>query len=192
MQETRARVIEAAHAVFSEPEFQRASLDDVAKRAGVARATVYQQFGSRLGVLREVLDDRALRAGIFELHHIREEPDPVKALRMYVEALHAFWSSDYVLFRNFNGLAAIDPEVGAVLEGYVQRRREFIAGIVRRLATAELLSPAFTQKHAVEVVWMLTSLGTYDQLHRRSRLSARTTKAVLLELVSSVLVPDAR
>jgi len=56
VEETREKVIAAAHEVFSEAGFYRANLDDVAKKAGVARATVYYQFKSKFGLLEATID----------------------------------------------------------------------------------------------------------------------------------------
>src|SRR6266496_2704183 len=61
--ETRSRVVAAARAVFAEDGFHRAAMEEVARRADVARATVYYQFGSKLGLVEAVLDDIERRGG---------------------------------------------------------------------------------------------------------------------------------
>lgn len=53
---TRAEVLRAARALFTEPGFAAASLDDVARRAGVTRGAVYHHF----------VDKEALFAAVFE------------------------------------------------------------------------------------------------------------------------------
>ena len=63
--ETRERVIEAASRTLREGEsIARFSLDTVAKVAGVTRLTVYNQFGSRRGLLEAVFDEIATAACI--------------------------------------------------------------------------------------------------------------------------------
>ena len=54
--DNRRRVIDAARALLTEATTYTAfTIDAVAARAGVARATVYYQFGSKTGVLRSAV-----------------------------------------------------------------------------------------------------------------------------------------
>ena len=45
--ETIARLVEAANAVIAEKGFQRASLDEIAARAGLTKGAIYSNFGSK-------------------------------------------------------------------------------------------------------------------------------------------------
>ena len=58
--------------MFAGTGFHRASLDEIARRADVARATVYHQFGSKLGVLGAVVEDFERRAGLAALAELVE------------------------------------------------------------------------------------------------------------------------
>ncbi len=57
----RARIIEAALAVFSEMGYVGASLDEIAKRAEVSKPTLYQYFGNKEQLFGSVLEDAAGR-----------------------------------------------------------------------------------------------------------------------------------
>ena len=79
------RILIAARAVFVE-DGPEASLDEVARRAGVGNATLYRHFGDREDLIRQVathvitqITDDAERA-------LAEEDDPFEALR---RCLHA-------------------------------------------------------------------------------------------------------
>ncbi len=48
---TRGRILDAAEASFDRGPLAAVKIDDVARRAGVSRSTVYQLFGSRRGLL---------------------------------------------------------------------------------------------------------------------------------------------
>src|SRR5215831_12357742 len=63
---TRARLLKAASAMLAAPD--GISLDAVARRAGVTRLTVYNQFGSRRALLEAVFDDMAERGGLHRIH----------------------------------------------------------------------------------------------------------------------------
>src|SRR5438093_13007201 len=59
-QRTRARVLRAARELLTaRAGAEPFSVDAVARRAGVARMTVYHQFGSRRGLLEALLDSFA-------------------------------------------------------------------------------------------------------------------------------------
>ena len=64
--EKRDRVLKAAaKALRQDASIAHFSLDSVAKAAGVTRLTVYNQFGSRRGLLEAVFDELlATRSGV--------------------------------------------------------------------------------------------------------------------------------
>src|SRR5712675_2383224 len=91
--ETRDRVIDAAAKVLrDDTSVSSFSLDGVAKAAGVTRLTVYNQFGSRRGLLEAVFDDIARQGGLHRLGDAMAMPDPCAALDRVVEIFCAFWS----------------------------------------------------------------------------------------------------
>lgn len=67
-EETRRRIVTAAGELLAGPKgFAGMSLEAVAKAAGVSRLTIYNQFGTRRGLLEAVFDDRAERGGLFAI-----------------------------------------------------------------------------------------------------------------------------
>ena len=61
----RERIVAAAARLLREKvNIAAFTLDAVAKAAGVARLTVYNQFGSRRGLLEAVFDERARQGGL--------------------------------------------------------------------------------------------------------------------------------
>lgn len=54
--ESRQSILSAATSLFAERGFERSSLAQVAKRAGVSSATVYKHFPSKLSLFESVLD----------------------------------------------------------------------------------------------------------------------------------------
>src|SRR5215813_5982406 len=92
--QTSGRVLDAAAALVAEDAFHTATMDDLARRAGVARATVFSRFGSKLGVL-EALSLRC--AGGPEMRAIREAQgleDPVAAVDALLEAGCDLWEKE--------------------------------------------------------------------------------------------------
>src|SRR5438045_6467107 len=98
--EKRDRVIEAAAKLLREDaSIARFSLDTVAKAAGVTRLTVYNQFGSRRGLLEAVFDEIARHGGLHQLADAMAMADPRAALDRMVEIFCGFWSRDSAVGR---------------------------------------------------------------------------------------------
>src|SRR5919197_6557848 len=91
--EKRDRVIEAAaKSLREDASIARFSLDTVAKAAGVTRLTVYNQFGSRRGLLEATFDDIARQGGLFELAEAMAMADARAALDRVIDIFCAFWN----------------------------------------------------------------------------------------------------
>ena len=191
VEEARERVIEAARTLFAESGFFGASLEDVAKRAGVARATVYYQFESKFGLLDATIASTLARASSDALRRTREHADAAKAVAMYPRAVAEFWASEYAFFHNIIGFAAVNPELAKVEEPYNARRKELISWLVKRLEDQGKLRGGVSPKQAVDTLWLLTSFQSYEQLHLRSGLSPRAVGATLSDIaVAALLAPN--
>ena len=53
----RARVLDAARELFAERGAANVTMDDVAKRAGVAKGTLFHRFGDRSGLAQALVDE---------------------------------------------------------------------------------------------------------------------------------------
>jgi len=90
------RLLSAALAAFAEHGADDASLEEIARRAGVGIGTLYRHFPTRQALLEAVYRDQveALRARADEL---RESDSPADALAAWLRALVAFSSTKHSL-----------------------------------------------------------------------------------------------
>ncbi|WP_395294792.1 TetR/AcrR family transcriptional regulator [Kitasatospora hibisci] len=151
---TRARIVEAARAQLTATG--ALSLDAVAKRADVARATVYYQFGSKTGLLEAVCDALAEQGGMARLAEAFTRPDPWAAVDGFVEVMGGFWAVDRVCTRRLRALAALDEEVGRVVAERDARRREGTRVLAARIDGGP--------RDAAAVLFVLTGFETFDAL----------------------------
>lgn len=188
--ESRGRVIEAARLRLAGADAYRSfTIESVAKQAGVAKATVYYQFGSKAGLLEALCDVLAADGGMSELPAAFSDPDPVAGLRALVGVFAGFWAEDRDVMRRLRALAALDPEVGAVIASRDQRRRGALEVIVGRVLDGRDHAPQPSREQLVRTLWMLTSFETFDTLAGRDRPRAEATDEVI-GLVEAVLRPD--
>jgi AcrR family transcriptional regulator len=159
----RDQVVGAARALLAEAASYTAfTVDAVARQADVSRATVYYQFGSKTGLLEALCDTLAADGRLSELATAFAEPDPLDALHGLISSFGRFWAADRLVMRRLRALAALDPEVAAVIAARDQRRRDGLDVIVARLGDAGLLTADPGQ--AARVLFTLTSFETFDSL----------------------------
>lgn len=163
--DTRRQLIDAATTHFLAAGYASASLAAIAGTAGVSVDTVYKTFGSKIGLLKEVLDvgiggdDAPMplleRAGPQAL---REETDQ----RMQVKMLAAGVTGQLERIRPLDDIlrsaAAVDREAAALREDIqVRQRRTAMRTIVGWIAAHGPLRSGLSVNRAAQVVWTLTS-----------------------------------
>lgn len=160
--ETRERIIAAGAGLLRrDASIANFSLDVVAKAAGVTRLTVYNQFGSRRGLLEAVFDDIARRGGLFELPEVMAMADPRAALDRVVEIFCAFWGHDAAV-GGLNQAIATDPEFGEALRERNERRRELLTALLSRIADKGAAKRAV--RDAADLIFVLTSYPAFAAL----------------------------
>jgi AcrR family transcriptional regulator len=169
-EQTRVRILAAARELLAAPEgFSGFTIDAIARRAGVARMTVYYQFGSKLGLLEALFDSIAAQGQMQQLVAAFRQPDPVVALAEYISVFGHFWTSDRLVIRRLHGLAALDPEVEQVLRAREERRQGGLGVLVRRLVETHGRPSSEGLDDAVAMLYMLTSFECFDALAGATR-----------------------
>ena len=165
VEQTRNRIIAAARKlIVSRSGFADFSIDAVARRAGVARMTVYYQFKSKVGLLEALFDDVAARGEIKRVSGAFANPEPCDALAEYIAVLGRFWTLDRVVIRRLSAMATLDPDFEKGLRGRDARRYEGLRILLQRLAEKHGQPDPAALDDAVDLVAALTSFGTFDHL----------------------------
>ncbi|MBV9338426.1 MAG: TetR/AcrR family transcriptional regulator [Solirubrobacterales bacterium] len=186
--ETRTRIVEAARAVFAQDGFHRAPVEAVARRADVARATVYYQFDSRLGLIEAVLDDVERRGGQQRVLTAVALADAVEATRRAFEEGSRFWAAEHILVRKLIGLAAADPEIRQLVVQRDRNRLALVTRLAERLGAQRRLRPGCAIEKAIQTLWLLSSFEAFDQLFTGQGLAADDIAALLFELAERALL----
>jgi AcrR family transcriptional regulator len=134
------QIVELAEDLFSERGYQGASMDELARRAGVTKPVVYELFGSKDGLFRACLERSAERLATVVAEAVRAENEPEKKVRAGGLAFLQFASDHRVAWE-------------LMMEG---RFSDAAAGVRRRQAALvlELLSemvPAGFDRRELEV-----------------------------------------
>jgi AcrR family transcriptional regulator len=185
---TRARIVDAVHGLLVEGAFQEATVEDVANRAGVSRATVYQHFGSRLDLIDALCDSLAANPELLAIRTAVEADDPRDALDRFVAQAARFWASEERLHRHLYGLATIDPAAADYVERQRADRRGEVERLVLRLGRDHILAAGIGKRGATVRLLLLTSFEAHDELRTVAGLTAPEAERALRELASEALL----
>ena len=167
-QATRARIRDAAAALFVERGYAGTSIAAIAKEAGVASQTVYGAFGSKPMILKEAIEV-TLAGGdepipVFD----RDEAQRVIAAATPADAVTALARQCRLIFERAADLlhagdvAALDePEIAAMAKGGAEGRLLDMRRTVVELAAKGFLRDGVTAEQAGDIVWALSSPSLY-------------------------------
>jgi len=160
--EKRERAIKAAITLLRDAESAaNFSLDTVAKIAGVTRLTLYNQFGSRRGLLEEAFDDIAIRGRLGRLKDVQTLADPREGIAQLVEICCDFWGSDPALMRIYDAMV-LDQEFEQSLTERNERRRQLIQLLIQRMAPRAAKREKL--RDTVDLIFALTSMAMFRLL----------------------------
>jgi AcrR family transcriptional regulator len=164
-EQTRARILTAARDLLVESHgFSGFSIDAVARKADVARMTVYHQFGSKIGLLEAMSDSLAAHGGMEQLAATFRRPEPLEALDEYITVFSRFWNADRLVMRRLRALAALDPDFEQVVRARDEWRRQGLHVIVGRLVAQYGRPTPEAFDETVNVLYTLLSFESFDTL----------------------------
>lgn len=139
-----AQILDAALVEFERHGYRRVALDDVARRAGVSRTTIYRRFANKDELVGAVIERENIRL----FGHIASELKKIAPQdNYYVEA----FTLSIMEFRNhrvLHGLVLDDPALALELAGRYHR-----AAIVRMIdALQQIFPPGFAERIGAEAV----------------------------------------
>jgi AcrR family transcriptional regulator len=162
---TRTRILAEARALLiAHDGFANFSIEAVARRADVARMTVYYQFGSKVGLLEALCDSLAISGGMQQLASAFQLPEPLDALAEYIHIFSCFWESDRLVTRRLRGLAALDPDFEQVIRARDERRSHGLCVLVGRIAEKYGYPSPNAFDETINILFTLTSFECLDML----------------------------
>ena len=161
---TRGRIVQTAHDLLAEGVFHDLTMEQVAERAGVSRAGLYQHFDSRLTLVDAICDLFAVNPSLLAVRRAVKVDDFHGAVGLVMENCVGFWSSEEAVLEQLYGVAAIDPSARALVDRQRDDRRQEMETFARRLRRAGKLRDGVSERQAVARLMVLTSFETYKEL----------------------------
>lgn len=162
LQASRAAALAAACALLADPRCRELSVDTVARAAGVTRATLYNHFGSRAGLLVAVFEQLGRRMKAERIHAAMRVPAPLQALSAMFHESTSAWARERELVRKVFAFAALDGAVRHEVERAEGLRRQSLQHLAKRLVAAGVVRAS--AREAAALLAGLTSFQAFEAL----------------------------
>ena len=188
--DTRDRIIAAARELIPGAG-QSLPVMAIARHAGVAIQTVYDQFGSKGGLLVAVVNDVQRREGLFEaLGDVFRSPTGEEAMRRMVAATVALWHRAWPYLEFLLRSRRVDPVVAKEMDFVDRLRNAHFWAITRRLADEGRLRDGRTADWAADQAFALTTPTVYEELVvRRTGTLDAAIETAITAVLSVILEP---
>jgi AcrR family transcriptional regulator len=162
--ETRQKITAAVAELMAEGTFHESTVEQVADRAGIARATLYQHFRSRLELVDAICERFDENPALETIRKVVELADADAALAETIASAVRFWSSEDPILSQLYGVVAIDPAAQAFVDRQRADRRGEMTRLVRHLERAGRRRRDLTEARALSLLMVLTSYETFCEL----------------------------
>jgi len=181
-EQTRRAILDAVYERLRDAPTTPVSVEQVARIAGVSRSTVYLVFGSRAGLFDALTEDLWWqRAGFQRVVDAVADPDAREHLRGGIAAGVRVFAAHRDVFRTLFSMAELDADaVGAAITRIEENRAGGMAHLARRLAEQDVLRADVPAEAAADLLWLLTSFDSFDQLYTGRKLSPDDIAGVLI------------
>lgn len=160
----RAAILDAARSQLESNGFLQLTMESLARGSGVTRQTVHNLFGTKTGVLEALFDQLALDGGMERMRVVMQQTETEAMLSGFVEVFTGFWARNRLLLRRIHGIAAIDPELGSVLEARNRRRQVAASRVVDQLSRNSGKKKTEDRRQRIATLYALTSFEFFDAL----------------------------
>jgi AcrR family transcriptional regulator len=184
---TRARIIEAAAAVFATSGFERARVEDIAKEADVAYPTVYKAFGNKPALLTAAVTTAMSGGAETDIERqawFREQldaPDAEAQLRLVARNARRLYDRAGRLLETVRIAATVDETIAALWQTINDDRVKRSQTTAKRLAAKTRLRASIPA--TARTLWALTLPEVYVLQVHHGRLSPDRYERWLADLL---------
>jgi AcrR family transcriptional regulator len=162
-QMTRDRIVAAARQLMTERGWAGATVEAIAKGAGVATPTVYAAFGNKRSILTGMREAMVRDAKIAELmEEAAAEPRARRRLGLWATLVRQQMETSYDVIAIHREAARSDPDVARSYRRVLDNRAKVFSEFVEGLR--EELAPGVDVGTATDLLWALSTEGLWQEL----------------------------
>jgi AcrR family transcriptional regulator len=190
-EENRQRILDALYDRLREAPERPITVEEVARRAGVARSTIYLAFGSRSGLFDALTEHLLTGPGYRRILEAVRHPDARESVRGALAGGVEMYAAHRDVLRILGSMAKLDPEgVGQAIARAEAERSRGVARQAARLGERGRLRAGVTVDRAAAVLWLLAGFDAYDALATGQRLHPEEIADILVDTAESTLLID--
>ncbi len=164
-EETRIQILNAARGLVEGPKGASVSLEEVAKAAGLSRQSVYLYFGSRAGLLLDLVQHIDDTEGLNELAaSVWQASTGAEALDALARLVAAYSPRIYGAARAVVAAKSTDEAVAAAWDDRTALRRENSRHLMARISEEGALADQWDIDTAADALYSLTSIHLWESL----------------------------
>lgn len=196
----RAAIIDAAAELFVETGYLGTSVQAIADRAGVSRATVFNSVGGKVELLRAaydvalVGDDEPVPLPKRpEAQAVIDAPTQATAIERYAALTVHVNRRVAAVYEAFRSAAGVDPGARSHWSQIQEERLGGARGFTRIVASKGPLRKGLNQQQAADVIWTLLDASLYTRLViERQWKEADFQRWLATRMSAELLIPGAR
>ena len=183
---TRHDILQAARELVVERGYTRATIADIASRAGVAADTVYAAVGRKPVILRELVetslsgrDETVPAAQRDYVRRVKAAPDAETKLGIYAAAVAEIMPRLVPIFLALRDAAVEDADCRALWAEISTRRARNMLELAADLRSTGQVRAELTDQQVADIVWSLNAPEYWDLLAGQCGWSAERVGAFL-------------
>ena len=171
---TRRQIVDAASRLFAERGYAAATIDAVAKEAGVSRKTVFTSVGGKVELMKLAYDwavtgdDEPVSMGSRpEVLELAAEPDPATMLEKWAVLLSGQMARVAPMHAALRSAADVDPQAHELFEKVQDQRLAGMRRPVGVLVDRGALREGLSRRRAIDIVWLYVEPLQWELLVQR-------------------------
>jgi len=195
--ETRHQILEAAHKLFIKHGYAGATIEAIAKEAGVALKTVYAVFNNKWKILVTLLNNSSSNSGEESIpmleragpKAIAQERDQRRQLQMFAQVIADNMEGAAYISEIMQVAAKTEADVDKLVRNLNKQRWQNMAVAVQQIASNGPLRERADEDYATDTVWTLTSPEVFLLLTRDRGWSKEKYAEWLADSLIRALLP---
>jgi AcrR family transcriptional regulator len=195
-EETRRRILAAARILFMDRGYAGATINEIAKEAGVGLKTIYAVFENKRNILLELLNKSSSDRGeehlpILErpsVEAVSQERDPRRQMELFAEVVAGNLEGAAYIGEIMNVAAKTEPDIRELVDRLNKQRWRNMGFAVKQFTANGPLREK-DEASATDTIWTLTSPEVFLLLTRERGLSKKKYAEWLADKLIRLLLP---
>lgn len=162
---TRQKIMDSAARLLCSHGYNKMTIAALAQDAGVAPQTVYAIFGSKTGVLSELIDQMVFAPDLSQLfNRVSSAQSAEEVLQIVAQLCCQIYTSLNPIYEVLCGTSAVAPELAEMERLRQEQRRENMREPLKRLVALGAIRKDLETDEALDILWAYSGRELYKMM----------------------------